>query len=91
MSDQLIINYFLEIMRKTPSHQALLSSHFSATYDQLLESYEYFIHWIEKHNIPPGAVVSFDGDYSPSSISLSSSCQSVVQMNNIGMLWVISS
>ena len=65
-----MINYFLQKMRNTPDHLALVSSQFSATYEQLLESCENFSHWIEQNNIPVGAVVSFDGDYSPLSISL---------------------
>lgn len=65
-----MINYFLQMMRNTPTHQALVASHFSATYGQLLESYEEFSSWITQNNIPAGAVVSFDGDYSPLSTSL---------------------
>ena len=65
-----MINYFLQKMRDTPTHQALVSSRFSATYEQLLASYENFTSWITQNNIPTGAVVSFDGDYSPLSISL---------------------
>jgi long-chain acyl-CoA synthetase len=70
MSDKPMINFFLEKMRSTPTHQALLSSQFSTTYEQLLELYDFFDQWLKKNNIPAGAVVSFDGDYSPSSISL---------------------
>jgi len=66
----MMIDYFLEIMRKTPDHEALLSSRFATTYQQLLELYDRFSSWIEQSDIPAGAVVSFDGDYSPESISL---------------------
>ena len=65
-----MIDYFLQKMKESPSHQALLSSGFSATYEELLKQYNEFAEWIEQNNIPPGAVVSFDGDYSPQSISL---------------------
>ena len=65
-----MINYFLQKMQETPSHQALAASGFSATYEELLEKYYDFVDWLGQNNIPQGAVVSFDGDYSPQSISL---------------------
>jgi len=65
-----MINFFLQKMRDTPSHQALLSSNFSTTYEELLEAYEIISAWVSDNNIPAGAVVSFDGDYSPQSIAL---------------------
>ncbi|HED36493.1 MAG TPA: long-chain fatty acid--CoA ligase [Gammaproteobacteria bacterium] len=65
-----MIDYFLQKMQGDPSHQALLSSDFSANYEELLNQYEDFNKWLEQNNIPEGAVVSFDGDYSPLSISL---------------------
>jgi len=49
---------------------AIVSNHFSASYKQLLTAYTNFSHWLKKNNIPEGAVVSFDGDYSPASIGL---------------------
>lgn len=65
-----MINYFLQKMREEPSHQALLASGFSASYEELINQYENFRKWLEQNNIPQGACVSFDGDYSPQSISL---------------------
>jgi long-chain acyl-CoA synthetase len=65
-----MINYFLQKMQENPSHQALAASGFSATYEELINQYNDFVVWLEKNNIPQGAVVSFDGDYSPQSISL---------------------
>jgi len=65
-----MINYFLQKMQESPSHQALVASSFSATYEELINKYNYFNEWLEQNNIPQGAVVSFDGDYSPQSISL---------------------
>ncbi len=64
-----MINYFLQKMKDTPDHQALVSSQFSATYKELLDSYEQFSIWLAENNIPSGAVVSFDGDYSPAAIA----------------------
>lgn len=65
-----MINYFLQKMQEKPSHQALLASGFSATYEDLINRYNDFNEWLEQNSIPQGAVVSFDGDYSPQSISL---------------------
>ena len=65
-----MINYFLQKMQENPSHQALVASGFSATYEELLNTYKGYNEWLEQNNIPQGAVVSFDGDYSPQSISL---------------------
>lgn len=65
-----MINYFLQKMQESPSHQALTGSGFSATYNDLLIQYKDYCEWLEQNNIPQGAVVSFDGDYSPQSISL---------------------
>ena len=65
-----MINYFLQKMQENPSHQALAASDFSATYDELINKYNDFVDWLEQNNVPQGAVVSFDGDYSPQSISL---------------------
>ncbi|MDX2441255.1 MAG: fatty acid--CoA ligase family protein [Desulfobacterales bacterium] len=65
-----MINYFLQKMQENPSHQALVASGFSATYEELLNTYKDYNEWLEQNNIPQGAVVSFDGDYSPQSISL---------------------
>ena len=65
-----MIEYFLEKMRENPTHQAIAASGFSATYKELIDRYNYFIDWLQQNSIPQGAVVSFDGDYSPQSISL---------------------
>ncbi|WP_198265740.1 ANL family adenylate-forming protein [sulfur-oxidizing endosymbiont of Gigantopelta aegis] len=75
-----MIDFFLQKMRDTPAHQALVSFQFSATYQGLLESFEKFSLWIKEKNILPGAVVSFDGDYSPLSIAL---FLSLIKNNNI--------
>ncbi len=65
-----MIDFFLEKMNEAPSHEAVVSSEFSASYGQLIALMDKFTDWLEEKNIPQGAVVSFDGDYSPSSIAL---------------------
>jgi acyl-coenzyme A synthetase/AMP-(fatty) acid ligase len=65
-----MINYFLQKMQETPQHEAIVSSHFSANYGDLIKGYNEFSAWIKEKQIPVGAVVSFDGDYSPKAISL---------------------
>ena len=65
-----MIDYFLQKMQESPSHEALIASGFSATYEELINKYNDFVDWLNQNNIPKGAVVSFDGDYSPQSISL---------------------
>lgn len=65
-----MIDFFLQKMRETPQHSAIVSSHFSATYEQLLEAYTAFSAWLKEKSIPEGAIVSFDGDYSPAAIGL---------------------
>lgn len=65
-----MINYFLEKMRESPSHEAVVVPGPSASYGQLLEQMNGFASWLHEKNIPEGAVVSFDGDYSPLSIAL---------------------
>lgn len=65
-----MIDFFLQKMAETPAHKAIESEKFSATYQQLLEQCKQYKKWLEQKAIPEGAVVSFDGDYSPESISL---------------------
>ena len=65
-----MIDYFLQKMQENPSHQALAASGFSASYKELIKHYNDFVDWLLQNDIPQGAVVSFDGDYSPQSISL---------------------
>lgn len=65
-----MIEFFLQKMAETPSQKAIESEKFSATYQQLIDSCEQYSRWLTEKNIPSGAVVSFDGDYSPQSISL---------------------
>jgi acyl-coenzyme A synthetase/AMP-(fatty) acid ligase len=57
-------------MQEYPSREALVASDFSTSYEELLNKYDYFNEWLTQNRIPPAAVVSFDGDYSPQSISL---------------------
>jgi acyl-coenzyme A synthetase/AMP-(fatty) acid ligase len=65
-----MINFFLEKMRLDPEHEAMVSSQFSANYGQLIASIDAFSEWLSEKAIPPQAVVSFDGDYSPLSVAL---------------------
>ncbi len=65
-----MLDFFLKKMNETPSHEAVVSSEFSASYSQLMALMDRFTAWLKEKNIPQGAVVSFDGDYSPSSIAL---------------------
>lgn len=65
-----MINFFVEKMKEFPTHEAVVSSDFTANYGQLVEFTERFAAWLSEKNIPEGAVVSFDGDYSPSAIAL---------------------
>lgn len=66
----MMINYFIEKMKESPSHEAVVSSKFTASYAQLIERTEWFTGWLSEKSIPEGAVVSFDGDYSPSAVAL---------------------
>jgi len=65
-----MIDFFLEKMKADPTHEAVVSEDFSASYGQLLELMDEFSRWLNEKAIPEGAVVSFDGDYSSASIAL---------------------
>ncbi|MDC1346356.1 fatty acid--CoA ligase family protein [Glaciecola sp.] len=65
-----MIEFFMQKMQENPKNEALLSSKFALTCGELLLLTYEFTQWLHKHNIPSGAVVSFDGDYSPESLAL---------------------
>ncbi|MCU7555373.1 fatty acid--CoA ligase family protein [Alteromonas sp. ASW11-19] len=65
-----MIEFFLETMRKSPEHEAVVADSLRITYGELLQEIASLEAWIEKENIPAGAVVSFNGDYSASAIAL---------------------
>ena len=65
-----MIDLFLNTMRTAPEHQAVVSDTLTITYGELLNKVAFFQDWIKDNAIPPGAVVSFDGDYSASAIAL---------------------
>lgn len=65
-----MIDFFLKKMEETPGHQAIVSSSFRATYGDLLQAYKDYGDWLDQKQIPAGAVVSFNGDYSPKAIAL---------------------
>lgn len=65
-----MIQFFVDKMNEHPEKQAILSSEFSITYGELSALTNKFIIWLNQQKIPSGAVVSFDGDYSPDSVAL---------------------
>ena len=65
-----MIRFFMEKLLATPNHVAFLSDNDQTTYGQLKDLVEFFDHWLKREGIAPGAVVSFDGDYSPHAIGL---------------------
>ncbi|WP_228289275.1 AMP-binding protein [Marinobacter salinisoli] len=65
-----MIDFFLESLRTSPEHEAVVSSDFSVTFGQLTRLIGAYEKWLDAHQIPEGAVVSFSGDYSPGSIAL---------------------
>jgi acyl-coenzyme A synthetase/AMP-(fatty) acid ligase len=65
-----MIQFFIDKMRDNPNNEAILSSKFSLTCGQLLALMEKYSAWLDDNKIPSGAVVSFDGDYSPESLAL---------------------
>ena len=65
-----MIEFFLQKISEDPDHQAIVTDNETATYGELLASINYFTRWLTEHEIPQGAVVSFNGDYSPKTIAL---------------------
>ncbi len=65
-----MIEFFLETMKKSPEHEAVVADSLRITYGELLQKIASLEAWIAKENIPAGAVVSFNGDYSASAIAL---------------------
>ncbi|MBX2857503.1 MAG: fatty acid--CoA ligase family protein [Cellvibrionaceae bacterium] len=66
----MMIDYFMDALRQSPEHEAVVSSYFRLNYDQLLQLMQRYNSWLKEKVIEPGAVVSFSGDYSPGSIAL---------------------
>ena len=75
-----MIEFFMQKMRENPDNEAILSSKFKLTCAQLLKQTEEFGKWLVSQNIEQGAVVSFDGDYSPASLAL---FLALVKNNNV--------
>ncbi len=65
-----MIQFFLDKVHENQDSEAILSSKFSLTCGSLLKLTNEFTTWLTQKNIPAGAVVSFDGDYSPESLAL---------------------
>ncbi|MCF7980471.1 MAG: fatty acid--CoA ligase family protein [Pseudomonadales bacterium] len=64
------LDFLLAKLAASPDQEAIVSSQFHATYKDLLDRYHHFRQWLDAQQIPPYAVVSFDGDYSPDAIAL---------------------
>ena len=65
-----MIHHFLQKMEQTPEHEAIVSDEFTVSYKDLIQSCQEYTLWLTHKKISPGAVVSFDGDYSPQSVGL---------------------
>jgi len=65
-----MIEFFLDKIGSNPDNEAIVSSEFSLTCGELRALTEKCTLWLAEKSIPAGAVVSFDGDYSPSALAL---------------------
>jgi long-chain acyl-CoA synthetase len=65
-----MIEFFIQKMQGNPGNPAILSSNFSVNCGALLLLTDKYTSWLQAQNIAPGAVVSFDGDYSPDALAL---------------------
>lgn len=66
----MILDFFRQKIEEAGDRQAIATADGIATYAELLVSYRQIESWLADQNVPPGKVVSFDGDYSLDSISL---------------------
>ena len=78
----MMIDYFTDVLRQSPEHEAVAASRFRLNYGQLLQLMERYGAWLNEQAIEPGAVVSFSGDYSPASIAL---LMALAKNNNIAV------
>lgn len=60
----MILDFFLQRMKKEGSEEALVTASGSISYAELIDSYYNTLFWLKINNIQAGHVVSFDGDYS---------------------------
>jgi len=65
-----MLDFFLQQMEDAAGEEALVTPEETTTYAQLLTAYHEKLAWLAERSIQPGAVVSFDGEYSQQSISL---------------------
>jgi long-chain acyl-CoA synthetase len=65
-----MIEFFEQKIREAGEQQAIATADGIFTYSRLLESFRQIQAWLVEQDVPPGKVVSFDGDYSLDSISL---------------------
>ena len=65
-----MIEFFTQKIKEAGQQQAIATTEGTWTYTELLESNRQIQSWLTEQNIPPGKIVSFDGDYSLEAISL---------------------
>jgi long-chain acyl-CoA synthetase len=65
-----MIEFFLQKMKEAGQQQAIATSDGVWSYADLLESHREIHSWLAGQDIPPGKVVSFDGDYGLQAIAL---------------------
>jgi acyl-CoA synthetase (AMP-forming)/AMP-acid ligase II len=65
-----MIGFFRQKIEEAGNQEAIVTADGTTTYAELLESYQQSLFWLREQNVPPGKIVSFDGDYSLKTISL---------------------
>lgn len=65
-----MIEFFIQKIEEAGAQEAIATADGISTYAELLASYRQLESWLTAQKIPPGKVVSFDGDYGLNSISL---------------------
>ncbi|WPL17645.1 putative acyl--CoA ligase YhfT [Thiorhodovibrio winogradskyi] len=65
-----MIGFFLDTMRQAGEREAIVFRGQSTSYRDLSQKTDEALAWLRQQEIPAGAVVSFDGDYSPAAIAL---------------------
>lgn len=65
-----MIQFLLQKMEDAGEQEAIATVNGRATYAELLDSFRQIQSWLADQHIPPGKVVSFNGDYSLNAIAL---------------------
>jgi acyl-coenzyme A synthetase/AMP-(fatty) acid ligase len=65
-----MIEFFLAKMHEAGDREAIVYRSQSTTYSELAGKTDQARAWLREQNIPSGATISFDGDYSPAAIAL---------------------